>query len=151
MQTFIGVDGELRDSSHLLLEPSVLDRRLNDDRYLLLRGVLDVDAVTAARREILELLGARGAVDTDTHDVMDAIEGPRARSLPKPTFDRGEVGRRFGVRWLSTDHRAGDLLIFTEFTMHTSLDNASPVGRIRLTSDTRYKLAGEPVAERFTR
>jgi hypothetical protein len=55
--------------------------------------------------------------------------------------------KRLGGRWLTTDYRAGDVLIFTVFNVHTSLDNNT--NRIRLSSDTRYQLASEPVDERW--
>jgi hypothetical protein len=55
--------------------------------------------------------------------------------------------KRLGGRWLTTDYRAGDVLIFTVFNIHTSLDNNT--NRIRLSSDTRYQLASEPVDERW--
>jgi hypothetical protein len=55
--------------------------------------------------------------------------------------------KRLGGRWLTTDYRAGDVLIFTVFNIHTSLDNNTD--RIRLSSDTRYQLASEPVDERW--
>jgi len=54
---------------------------------------------------------------------------------------------RLGNRWLTADYRAGDVLIFTVFLVHCSLDNNTD--RIRLTSDTRYQLAAEPVDERW--
>lgn len=52
-----------------------------------------------------------------------------------------------GGRWLSSDFQAGDVLIFSVFTVHTSLDNASD--RIRLSTDTRYQRADEPIDERW--
>jgi ectoine hydroxylase-related dioxygenase (phytanoyl-CoA dioxygenase family) len=55
--------------------------------------------------------------------------------------------QRLGGRWLTTDYHAGDVLIFTVFNIHTSLDNNT--NRIRLSSDTRYQLASEPVDERW--
>jgi len=54
---------------------------------------------------------------------------------------------RLGGRWLTTDYRAGDVLIFTIFMVHCSLDNNTD--RIRITSDARYQLAAEPVDERW--
>jgi hypothetical protein len=35
------------------------------------------------------------------------------------------------------------------FTLHCSVDIASPVDRIRLSSDSRYQLASEPADERW--
>ena len=54
---------------------------------------------------------------------------------------------RIGGRWLTTDYQMGDVLIFSVFLVHCSLDNNS--NRIRITSDTRYQLASEPVDERW--
>jgi hypothetical protein len=51
-------------------------------------------------------------------------------------------------RWLSTEFKAGDALIFTIHTVHASLDNQS-ADRIRFSSDTRYQLASEPADERW--
>ena len=57
------------------------------------------------------------------------------------------VQRQFGLRWLTTGFRIRDVLIFTAYTMHGSLDNVSD--RIRISTDTRYQLASEPVDERW--
>ena len=56
---------------------------------------------------------------------------------------QSELGRR----WLTTDYAMGDLLIFSMYTMHASMDNQTD--RIRLSTDTRYQLALEPVDERW--
>lgn len=63
--------------------------------------------------------------------------------------DPVKLQKRFGGRWLTTDFRAGDVLCFTMHTLHGALDNSSPVKRMRLSSDTRYQLASEPVDERW--
>lgn len=55
----------------------------------------------------------------------------------------------FGGRWLSTDFEAGDMLCFTMHTLHGALDNNSPIKRCRLTSDTRYQPANEPIDARW--
>lgn len=52
-----------------------------------------------------------------------------------------------GGRWLTGEFRAGDLLTFSTYTIHASLDNSSD--RIRLSSDSRYQLASDPVDERW--
>jgi len=52
-----------------------------------------------------------------------------------------------GGRWLSSDFQAGDILIFSIYTVHCSLDNTTD--RIRLTSDSRYQRASEPADERW--
>jgi Phytanoyl-CoA dioxygenase (PhyH) len=58
-----------------------------------------------------------------------------------------KLRRNLGGRWLSANYRAGDLLVFSVFTVHTSLDNHSD--EIRLSTDTRYQLASEPIDERW--
>lgn len=54
---------------------------------------------------------------------------------------------KLGGRWLTAEYEPGDLLIFTMRTIHASLDNQS--NRIRISADTRYQLASDPVDERF--
>jgi len=54
----------------------------------------------------------------------------------------------FGGQWATTEFRAGDAIIFGMFMMHASLNNMTD--RYRLSADTRYQLASEPVDERWT-
>lgn len=58
-----------------------------------------------------------------------------------------EIVDSFGGRWATTEYRAGDALIFGMFMMHGSLTNST--NRYRLSVDTRYQLASEPVDERW--
>ena len=61
--------------------------------------------------------------------------------------DPVELVDAYGGQWQTTEFTAGDVLIFGMFTMHGSLDNAS--NRYRLSCDTRYQRADEPVDERW--
>ena len=61
--------------------------------------------------------------------------------------DPAALQKEFGRRWLTTEFCMGDVLIFSMYTMHCSLDNTSE--HIRISSDTRYQLASEPVDERW--
>ena len=63
------------------------------------------------------------------------------------TFNPIRLRERLGGRWLTADFRAGDLLTFSMFTVHCSLDNHSD--QIRLSSDTRYQLASDSIDERW--
>lgn len=63
------------------------------------------------------------------------------------TFNPIRLRERLGGRWLTANFQAGDLLTFSMFTVHCSLDNGSD--QVRLSSDTRYQLASEPVDERW--
>ncbi len=59
------------------------------------------------------------------------------------------VGLReeLGLRWLTNDYEAGDVVTFPMFTIHTGLDNNSD--RIRLSSDSRYQPASDPADPRW--
>ena len=55
----------------------------------------------------------------------------------------------YGGRWLTTDFEPGDVLCFGMQTLHGALDNRSPAGRCRLSSDTRYQRVDEPADPRW--
>lgn len=55
--------------------------------------------------------------------------------------------QHLGGRWLTTEFRMGDVLIFRVQTLHASLDNQT--NRFRLSSDSRYQRARDPVDERW--
>ena len=58
-----------------------------------------------------------------------------------------EIVEQFGGHWATTTFSAGDVIIFSMFLMHASLVNTSD--KIRITADTRYQLASEPIDERW--
>lgn len=58
-----------------------------------------------------------------------------------------ELVDQFGGQWLTSEFEMGDVIIFGMFTMHASLTNTS--NRYRLSCDTRYQRADEPVDERW--
>lgn len=55
---------------------------------------------------------------------------------------------KFGGRWVTTEFRAGDFLTFGMFLVHASLDNRTE-NRLRISSDSRYQRASEPIDERW--
>ncbi len=59
-----------------------------------------------------------------------------------------QVRNKFGGRWLTTEFSAGDFLTFGMFLVHASLDNRSE-NRLRISSDSRYQRASEPIDERW--
>jgi Phytanoyl-CoA dioxygenase (PhyH) len=65
------------------------------------------------------------------------------------TLSDDAIGLRsqLGLRWLTADFRAGDVLVFTMYTVHAGLDNNGD--RIRLSCDSRWQPAAEPIDERF--
>lgn len=54
---------------------------------------------------------------------------------------------KFGGRWLVSEYRAGDILTFGMNMVHASLDNQTNYAR--LSSDSRYQKASEPIDERW--
>lgn len=97
-------------------------------------GQLDVDSYCANKQEAK-------AIETGEKQWEDRVHnGHYSR-------DALAVREELGGRWLTADFRAGDVLLFCMFLMHASTDNH---GRgFRLSTDTRYQLASEPVDERW--
>jgi len=77
-----------------------------------------------------------GQMDVD----RDNIEGDFSH-------DPMEMVEEFGGIWATSAFRAGDMLVFGMFMMHVSLRNATP--SYRISADTRYQRADEPVDERW--
>ena len=73
----------------------------------------------------------------DAHN--DLLDGHLSR-------DPNDLIESLGVKWASTPFRAGDVMIFGMYFLHGSLDNVS--NRFRISTDTRYQLASQPVDER---
>lgn len=61
--------------------------------------------------------------------------------------DPNQIRRQIGGRWLTAEYNVGDVVIFKMHLVHGGMDNRSE--RLRLSSDSRYQLAGEPVDERW--
>jgi hypothetical protein len=81
----------------------------------------------------------------ETYGRMD-VDRDRVGGILEP--DPQALVERFGGRWATTEFKAGDVLVFGMFAMHASLSNLSD--RYRLTSDTRYQPADDPMDERWT-
>jgi ectoine hydroxylase-related dioxygenase (phytanoyl-CoA dioxygenase family) len=120
-------DVPLETGGLLVLERSHKHERLNNGY-----GRKDVDTYCENRREPgwTEMGGggnirAGGALSNDPIKLRD----------------------RLGGRWLTADFAAGDVLLFSVFTVHCSLDNRSQ--SIRLSSDSRYQSAAEPADHRW--
>ena len=63
--------------------------------------------------------------------------------------DPSAVQDAYGDRWLTIDFQPGDVLCFGMHTLHGAIDNASPTGRCRLSSDSRYQRRDEPADPRW--
>lgn len=111
----------------LILERSHRHDRLNENY-----GKKDVDTFCANRRG---------------DDYSDMGGGGNIAAGGRLSRDAVKLRQNLGGRWLTADFTTGDVLVFSMFTVHTSLDNAS--NAIRLSTDTRYQLASEPIDERW--
>ncbi len=66
----------------------------------------------------------------------------------KLTQHPAQLQSKLDLPWLTAErYRPGDVLVFSIYTIHGSLDNRS--NRIRLSTDTRYQRADEPADERW--
>jgi hypothetical protein len=108
---------------------AVLERSLHDHAIRTVYGSQDVDTYC-------ENLGQKRPGDYEWPNVNPIL-----------AEDPAELRRSVGGRWLTTDYQAGDLLVFGMHTAHGGLDNRTD--RIRLTSDSRYQLASDPIDERW--
>ena len=63
--------------------------------------------------------------------------------------DPSVVLEQYGTRWLTADFEPGDVLCFGMHMLHGAIDNRSPVGRCRLSSDSRYQRVDEPADPRW--
>jgi hypothetical protein len=77
-----------------------------------------------------------GRCDVD----RDLIEG-------RFSDDPADLVERFGGRWATTSFHAGDAIIVSIYLMHASLTNVTD--RFRISCDTRYQRADEPVDDRW--
>jgi hypothetical protein len=87
---------------------------------------------------------------TDLHKIVAGHDVDRNPAIPGHLSDDPiELARERGVRLLTAEFQPGDILIFGMFTLHASFDNVSASGRVRISCDTRWQPASEPMDERF--
>lgn len=108
--------------------------------------------VLAGSHRLEEITSTYAQRDVDVYcsNATDAKENAGRETLMWDgvlTDDPSGFRAEHGLRWLTTDYRAGDLLTFSMYTAHGGLDNHSD--RIRLSSDSRYQPASEPADPRW--
>ncbi len=102
-----------------------------------------------------EIKADYGTLDVDAYctnypDAAEIESGEKLWQSPNGgaySLDAVAAREELRSRWLTTDYAMGDLLVFSMYTMHASMDNQT--NQIRLSTDTRYQLASEPVDERW--
>jgi hypothetical protein len=87
---------------------------------------------------------------TDLIDQFRGLDVDKDTSRPgHVTLDPVALATERGVRLLTAEFKAGDVVIMPMFMLHGSLDNRSRVGRVRLSADTRFQAASEPIDPRW--
>ena len=115
-----------------------------------------------------ELKGGYGQTDVDmfcendSPEAREIVETARIEQRELTGEERGKirwnssgaysndaiaVREELRGRWLTSEYKMGDLLVFCMYLLHASSDNQTD--RIRLSSDSRYQLAREAVDERW--
>jgi len=63
--------------------------------------------------------------------------------------DLNRIRTKLGIigKWRTAEFAAGDILLFSVYTIHASIDNTS--NRVRLSTDSRYQPAGTTLDERW--
>ncbi len=122
----------------------VLENSHRLDRVVNTYGQTDVDAYCEEgnARALVEAARAAGRE-------LSAEERQQIRWNSTGCFNPDAIAARqeLGGRWLSAEYQMGDLLVFGMYTLHASTDNHT--NRIRISSDSRYQLASEPVDDRW--
>ncbi len=108
-------------------------------------GSTDVDKFCANENEAASLVERARAEGRELSNEERQVIHWQGRGSFNP--DAIATRAELGGRWLTSNYAAGDLLVLSMFTMHASADNHS--SSIRLSSDTRYQLASEPVDDRW--
>ena len=112
--------------------------------------------IAEGSHQLEEVKGTYGKLDVDTYctnsDEANDIESGKkiwADQVDSGAYSQDAVAtqKQLDRRWLSANYRAGDVLVFTMYTMHAGMDNQT--NRLRISTDTRYQLASEPVDQRW--
>jgi len=97
--------------------------------------------------KFLDLIHSVHAKDNQANNSPTVAE--QAAFHPEWSADAIAFLRERNTRLLSAEFCAGDVLVFTLDTLHGSLDNASQIGRTRLSCDVRYQPWSDPLDERY--
>lgn len=76
-------------------------------------------------------------------------EGRLARPAASITADLPALADEHDARWLTTDYRAGDVMVHSAHLIHAALDNVASTGRMRLSTDIRYQRQSDPIDWRW--
>jgi hypothetical protein len=155
MQTIFGEPARPHD--FMFLRPGVVGRstHLHYDFPFFARGSSRIHTVWLALGEVPVTDGPLVVLEGSNKysDLIDRVRAIDYESKDSPVVqmlgDTVEFVEQRGSRLLTTDFRAGDLVVFSMFSMHGTLDNHSSVGRVRLSCDVRWQPAADPIDPRY--
>lgn len=107
---------------------------------------LDLGGLILLEKSHLQADRIRKYLDTDA-DTYCVNRNVYRHTISNLSSNPVSLREKFGGRWLTTEFRAGDLLTFGMTLIHASLDNQT--NAYRMSTDTRYQLASEPIDERW--
>jgi ectoine hydroxylase-related dioxygenase (phytanoyl-CoA dioxygenase family) len=61
-----------------------------------------------------------------------------------------DMAKKFDTQWLAADYEAGDVVLHSPFMIHACTNNASPTGRIRLSTDIRFQNVDDEIDARWS-
>lgn len=155
MDTVLGEPARAQD--YIFLRPSVPGRatNLHYDFPFFARGSSRIYTVWTAIGAIAACEGPLVVVE-GSHHFRDLIDPVLQIDYSSPgsgqvsiTSSAIELARERKSRLLTTAFQPGDVLIFGMTILHGSLDNHSPIGRARLSSDVRWQPASDPIDPRY--
>jgi ectoine hydroxylase-related dioxygenase (phytanoyl-CoA dioxygenase family) len=92
----------------------------------------------------------------NSHRLRDLIDPMIGFDISRDSSRKADFGRdaisfaeQRGTRLLTRDFEPGDVALFGMYTAHGSLDNHSPIGRVRLSCDVRWQPRSMPLDERY--
>jgi ectoine hydroxylase-related dioxygenase (phytanoyl-CoA dioxygenase family) len=147
----------VRPHDYLFLRPAVVGRAtgLHFDYPFFTRTTERVYTTWVPLGDVPATDGPLAIVE-GSHRFTDLHDGVRGFDVVYDTSRKAQLTADFaafaesrGSRILTADFRAGDICVFGMFTLHGSLDNHSPIGRVRLSCDVRYQPAAEPIDPRY--
>lgn len=118
------------------------------DVSLFMGGVLLLEGSHRQSAELQAYLARDVDTYCENHD--DAADFAAGRKWWDGTLSKNPLAlqRSLGGRWLTAEEfKLGDALFFNMTLVHGSLDNTTD--QIRLSTDTRYQLASDPIDERW--
>lgn len=107
---------------------------------------LEMGGLTVLEKSHLQEKRLRSYLESDV-DTYCSNRGPYKHKSGSLSTNPVSLREKLGGRWLTTHFRMGDLMTFGMKTVHTSLDNGT--NSYRLSTDTRYQLASEPIDHRW--